>query len=105
MFFKLSVEKPPRSVLSFDSFDFDPDLPPSALYVSLQRIYGWRRCDENSAQAWDQYQEALTQEFKLEARRLVCFLPTLRVGVAWGFSAGTRISPRDRSGGKSPVKG
>ena len=50
---------------SFDGFKFNPDLPPSESYSSLQRFYGWRRGDKDSAQAWDQYQEALTQEFKL----------------------------------------
>ena len=50
---------------SFDSFKFDPDSPPSESYLSLQKFYGWCRGDKDSTQAWDQYQEALTQEFKL----------------------------------------
>lgn len=50
---------------SFDGFKFDPNLPPSESYSSLQRFYGWRKGDKDSAGAWDQYQEALTQEFKL----------------------------------------
>ncbi|OJJ79521.1 C2H2-type zinc finger protein [Aspergillus glaucus CBS 516.65] len=50
---------------SFDGFKFDPNLPPSESYPSLQRFYGWRKGNKDSAQAWDQYQEALTQEFKL----------------------------------------
>lgn len=32
------------------------------LYLSSQRFYGWREGDKDSAQAWDQYQEALTQK-------------------------------------------
>ena len=40
----------------------------------------------------------IPKEVKLEARRLICFLPTRRVGFAWGFAAGTRISPRNRPG-------
>ena len=54
-----------RFFQSFDGFKFDPDLPPNESYSSLQRFYGWRKGDEDSAQAWDQYQESLTQEFKL----------------------------------------
>lgn len=50
---------------SFDGFKFDPNLSPSESYSSLQRFYGWHKGDKDSDQAWDQYQEALTQEFKL----------------------------------------
>jgi hypothetical protein len=50
---------------SFSGFTFDPNLPPTESYLSLQRFHGWRRGDEQSNRAWDQYQEALTQEFEL----------------------------------------
>lgn len=50
---------------SFEGFAFNPDLSPSESFSSLQRLYGWRRGEEDSARAWDLFQEALTQEFKL----------------------------------------
>jgi hypothetical protein len=51
--------------LSFDTFVYDPTLPPSESYASLQRFYGWRRGEQTSDQAWRQFQEALSQEFQL----------------------------------------
>lgn len=54
-----------RFFQSFDGFIFDPNIPSNESYSSFQRFYSWRKGDKDSAQAWDQYQEALTQEFKL----------------------------------------
>lgn len=50
---------------SFNGFVYDPTLAPNESYSSLQRYYGWRRGDWESDQAWQQFQEALSQEFKL----------------------------------------
>jgi heat shock protein HslJ len=51
--------------LSFNGFLYDPTLAPTESYSSLQRYYGWRRGERESDQAWQQFQEALSQEFKL----------------------------------------
>ncbi|KAL4888093.1 hypothetical protein BDV59DRAFT_148976 [Aspergillus ambiguus] len=63
----LQLHKTPlnKFFLSFKGFPFDPNLPPSQSYLSLQRFYNWRRGDEDYSQAWDQFQEALSQELKL----------------------------------------
>jgi DNA-directed RNA polymerase subunit RPC12/RpoP len=50
---------------SFSDFNFDPDTPPNESYLALQRFYGWHRGDEESHQAWERFQRALTEEFKL----------------------------------------
>ncbi|OJJ41997.1 hypothetical protein ASPZODRAFT_137586 [Penicilliopsis zonata CBS 506.65] len=50
---------------SFSDFTFDPDIPPNESYLALQRFYGWHRGDEESNQAWNNFQRALIEEFKL----------------------------------------
>ncbi|CAG7950532.1 unnamed protein product [Penicillium salamii] len=54
-----------RFFQSFNGFVYDPTLPPTESYSSLQRFYGWRRGEEESDRAWQQFQEALNQEFRL----------------------------------------
>lgn len=76
---------------SFDGFKFDPHLAPSESYSLLQSFYGWCRGDEDSAQAWDQYQEALTQEFKL------CFGAEDDIAAWHSLCRAVRIEPLPRT--------
>lgn len=63
--FKLS--RTPLNIFfqSFNGFVYDPTLPPSESYSSLQMFYGWHRGEDESDRAWQDFQEALQQEFKL----------------------------------------
>ena len=54
-----------RFFQSFSGFTFDPNLPPAESYALLQKFYGWRKGDPDSDQAWNEYQEALVDEFNL----------------------------------------
>jgi hypothetical protein len=50
---------------SFQSFDYDPSLPPATSYALLRRHEGWRPNDAASRDAWDRYQEALEGELRM----------------------------------------
>jgi hypothetical protein len=51
--------------LSYPSFEYDRSLPPAESFNSLRRNQRWRRGSLESDEAWDQYQKALKEEFKL----------------------------------------
>jgi hypothetical protein len=50
---------------SFQSFDYDPSLPPATSYDYLQKHEGWRRGNAASKDAWGRYQEALEGELRM----------------------------------------
>ncbi|KAL4779037.1 hypothetical protein BJX76DRAFT_365640 [Aspergillus varians] len=50
---------------SYPDFPYDPSLPPTDSYSSLQRLYGWRKNTDDSSRAWARFQVALDQEFSL----------------------------------------
>lgn len=54
-----------RFFQSFTGFVYDPTLSPNKSYSYLEKFCGWRRDQEESKQAWNHFQEALNQEFKL----------------------------------------
>lgn len=50
---------------SFQTFDYDPSLPPATSYARLQRHERWRRSDPASLDAWNRYQDALQSELRM----------------------------------------
>jgi len=51
--------------LSYPSFEYDRSLPPAESFNRLRRHHRWRRGSSESDEAWNQYQKALKEEFKL----------------------------------------
>jgi hypothetical protein len=54
-----------RFFLSYSSFKYDRSLPPNKSFYRLQRHRRWRNGDHESKEAWNQYQDALQEEFQL----------------------------------------
>lgn len=54
-----------RFFLSYPSFPYQRSLPPAESFHQLQRHQKWRRESAESQEAWDRYQTALKEEFKL----------------------------------------
>lgn len=50
---------------SYPSFRYDRTLPPSESLKRLQRQQGWERGSDEGKEAWNQYQNALKEEFQL----------------------------------------
>jgi hypothetical protein len=51
--------------LSYPLFTYHRSLPPAESFKRLQRNQRWKRDDPQSSDAWDQYQNALKEEFQL----------------------------------------
>ncbi|WPG98890.1 Hypothetical protein R9X50_00169000 [Acrodontium crateriforme] len=49
---------------SFPTFDYDPSLAPSISYKRLQQHMCWQRGDDESDEAWNDYQDALKNELQ-----------------------------------------
>lgn len=62
-FAHFQVPKTPLNLFfqSSDGFKFDPNLPLSESYSSLQRFCVWNKGDNDSVQAWDQYSSSQNQ--------------------------------------------
>ncbi|KAI9728822.1 MAG: hypothetical protein M1834_007209 [Cirrosporium novae-zelandiae] len=54
-----------RFFLSYPSFRYNRSLPPSESFNSLRRYKHWGRDDPKGEEAWNQYQNALKNEFQL----------------------------------------
>ena len=54
-----------RFFSSYPSFEYNRSLPPAESFNRLQRSERWKRDDPESDEAWNQYQKALNEEFRL----------------------------------------
>jgi DNA-directed RNA polymerase subunit RPC12/RpoP len=54
-----------RFFQSFPTFPYNPNLPPAESYAQLQNFCGWGYNSSESRESWDQYQNALREEFNM----------------------------------------